>query len=56
MVAQARCSNDFSDFVMLSNAFYGESSSGSWTVKVVDTHSASDAGQLTDWSIKVFGH
>jgi len=49
-------SNNLSNFVMLSNAFYGESSSGNWTVKVVDTHSSSDAGQLTDWSIRIFGH
>jgi subtilisin family serine protease/subtilisin-like proprotein convertase family protein len=29
---------DFNDFVMLSNAFYGENVAGKWTLKVVDTH------------------
>lgn len=29
---------DLKDFVMLSNAFYGEKVKGEWTLKVVDTH------------------
>jgi subtilisin family serine protease len=29
---------DFSDTVLLSNAFYGESSQGTWTIKVTDTN------------------
>ncbi|MBU2039455.1 MAG: proprotein convertase P-domain-containing protein, partial [Gammaproteobacteria bacterium] len=29
---------DFSDTVLLSNTFYGESSQGTWTIKVTDTN------------------
>ena len=43
------------DFLMLTNAFYGESSSGTWTLKVVDG-AATDTGNITKWSIKVNGH
>lgn len=39
----------------LSNAFYGESSGGSWTLKVVDA-AASDTGALTNWQINIIGH
>jgi hypothetical protein len=48
-------SNDLTDMVMLSNAFYGEPSNGDWTIKVVDPL-VGNAGQLNDWQIKVFGH
>jgi len=47
--------NGLTNFILLSNAFYGESSSGNWTLKVVDTL-ATDTGTLTNWSIKIFGH
>jgi len=47
--------NNLSNFILLSNAFYGESSSGNWTLKVVDTL-ANDTGTLTNWSIRIFGH
>ena len=47
--------DDLENFVLLSNAFYGESSSGNWTIKLVDTI-ADNTGTLTNWSIKIFGH
>ena len=40
---------------LLSNAFYGESASGQWTLKVVDAM-PTDQGKLTKWSIKIDGH
>ena len=48
-------SNDLDDMVLLSNAFYGESSSGIWTLKIVDTM-ALDAGNVTGVAIRSFGH
>ena len=47
-------SNDLSGMVLLSNAFFGESSNGSWTIKLVDGAS-NDTGTLTNWQIRVFG-
>jgi subtilisin-like proprotein convertase family protein/subtilisin family serine protease len=41
--------------VLLSNAFYGESAAGNWTLKIVDA-AAIDTGSLTQWSIRIFGH
>ena len=43
------------DYTLLTNAFYEESSAGDWTIKVIDG-AASDVGQLTSWKIKVSGH
>jgi len=43
------------DFTLLSNAFYGENSSGNWTIKLVDA-SAGDSGKLVSWKIRVSGH
>jgi subtilisin-like proprotein convertase family protein len=48
-------SENLTDMVLTSNAFYGESSLGNWTVKVVDT-AFWDTGALNSWSIKVLGH
>ena len=48
-------SDDLAYFVLLSNAFYGESGRGNWTIKIVDTLSG-DTGILTDWMIRIFGH
>jgi subtilisin family serine protease len=48
-------SNGLTNFILLSNAFYGETSNGNWTLKVVDTNSG-NTGTLTNWSIRVFGH
>ena len=42
------------DAPLLSNAFYGESATGNWTIKVIDPK-ASDTGTLNKWSIKIFG-
>jgi subtilisin-like proprotein convertase family protein len=48
-------SNDLTNMVLLSNAFYGESTNGNWTIKVIDA-AVIDTGSLTDWSIRFFGH
>ena len=48
-------SNNLTNMVLLSNSFYGESTSGSWTIKVVDSMS-SYTGTVTGWSIRSFGH
>jgi subtilisin-like proprotein convertase family protein len=37
------------------NAFYGERSSGAWTIKVVDGDSV-DVGTLTNWKISIIGN
>jgi hypothetical protein len=44
-----------SGMVLASNAFYGEASAGSWTIKVVDGD-AVDTGTLNDWRIRIYGH
>ncbi len=41
-------------FTLLSNAFYGESSSGNWTIKVLDGKSG-NSGRLVSWELKVNG-
>lgn len=41
--------------VLLSNAFFMENSSGSWTLKIIDG-AAVDTGDLKSWKLKVFGH
>lgn len=38
---------------LLSNAFYGESPNGSWSLKIVDAHSDHD-GELQEWSIRFY--
>ena len=43
------------DVPLASNAFYGESATGNWTIKVIDP-SATQTGTLKHWSIKIFGH
>ncbi len=47
--------SDFVNAVMLSNAFYGESSRGNWQLKLIDVED-DDAGSLGSWEVKVFGH
>ncbi|MCP4914786.1 MAG: S8 family serine peptidase [Oligoflexia bacterium] len=57
---------DITDFVILSNAFYEESSQGTWTIKVVDALgsglgndfdlAATQTGTFDDWSINIIGH
>lgn len=39
----------------LTNAFYQESSSGTWTLKVIDAKSGTAAGTLTRWSLNIVG-
>jgi subtilisin family serine protease len=41
-------------FTLLSNAFYGESSKGNWTIKVLDGKSGNN-GRLVSWELKVNG-
>lgn len=57
---------DLTDFVMLSNTFYGESSAGTWTIKIIDglgnatgkdlDLATNQTGTLVNWSINVIGH
>jgi len=39
----------------VTNAFYGETGVGNWTLKVVDAK-ANNTGKLIEWKIKVFGN
>jgi hypothetical protein len=48
-------STGLSGMVLASNAFYGETSTGVWTIKVVDG-AASNTGTLTNWQIRIYGH
>ncbi len=45
----------FANVILMSNAFYGESSRGTWTLKVVDGYTGT-TGSITDFHLKVFGH
>lgn len=53
---------NLTDTILLSNAFYGEKSSGNWTLKVIDganknpDGSSGTSGTLVNWSINVYGH
>ncbi len=57
---------DLTDFVLASNAFYGESSRGVWTLKIIDGLGAatgteyddvsSQTGTLVSWDINISGH
>lgn len=58
--------DDHTNSIFLSNAFYGESSNGAWTLKVIDglgassnnsdlNTAASQNGTLANWSINVLG-
>jgi subtilisin-like proprotein convertase family protein len=44
------------DFIMATNAFYGEESEGFWKIKVVDGDSTFGTGDLLRWKILVNGH
>jgi len=48
-------SANLSNMVLLSNAFYGENPTGTWTIKVVDGE-VIDMGTLDNWAIRVYGH
>ncbi len=41
--------------ILSSNAFYGESSNGTWSLKVIDGKS-SHSGTLKNWKINILGH
>lgn len=45
--------DDFIRLRVLSNAFYGESPNGEWTLKVVDA-AEDDTGQLNSWGLRLF--
>jgi subtilisin-like proprotein convertase family protein len=47
-------SDDLDLMVLMSNAFYGESAVGTWTIKLVDV-SAGDVGSLVGWAIRIYG-
>lgn len=42
--------------IMISNAFYGESSEGFWTIKVYDGSLNQGTGDLLSWEILISGH
>ena len=43
------------NMVLLSNAFYGESSQGNWTLKVIDGKNG-NTGLLSRWKMNIIGH
>lgn len=45
---------NFSNLSLGSNAFYGEPSLGTWTIRVIDG-AQNDAGTLNSWSIEILG-
>ncbi|GAB4017271.1 MAG: S8 family serine peptidase [Bdellovibrio sp.] len=57
---------DLTNFVMLSNAFYGERSNGTWTIKLIDgldnnngnglDKATNQTGTLINWAINIIGH
>ena len=47
--------DNLDNMVLLSNAFYGESAVGNWTIKLVDT-AIIDVGSFTGWAIRIYGH
>ncbi|MDH5561463.1 MAG: Ig-like domain-containing protein [Deltaproteobacteria bacterium] len=47
---------DLIDMVLLSNAFYGESSIGEWKLKISDGQVGGGSGTLESWSIRILGH
>ncbi len=48
-------SNNMTDMVLASNAFYGETSTGNWTIKIIDGYTG-DTGTLNSWQIRIYGH
>jgi len=50
-------SDNFSNIVFTSNAFYGEETDGTWTIKVIDAANyTGGTGSLTKWSIRFYQH
>jgi subtilisin-like proprotein convertase family protein len=48
-------SADMPQISLLTNAFYGEASTGSWRIKVSDLVTG-NTGKLNSWGVKVYGH
>lgn len=48
--------NNLAGMVLTSNAFYGENSNGTWTVKVLDGWSLGGIHTLNNVKIRVYGH
>ena len=48
-------SDDITNMVLTSNAFYGEETDGNWTIRV-SVAGSYGAGTLDDWSIRFFEH
>ena len=52
--------DDWDNYVLLTNAFYGESTNGNWTVRVLDGCTAAFSGVsgavVENWSIRFFEH
>lgn len=46
--------NNISDGLLLSNAFFGEVSRGSWRIKVIDGN-LNDEGRLVSWKLNFYG-
>jgi subtilisin-like proprotein convertase family protein len=46
---------DWTNLVLTSHAFYGESSSGTWQLKLIDGKSG-QTGNLLNWSLNILGH
>lgn len=44
-----------SDYILLTNAFYGEDSNGAWKLEVIDGGTRG-TGNLSSWSIRINGH
>ena len=47
--------SNMNSWILASNAFYGESSRGNWSIKLIDGLSG-ETGTLTRWKIKFFGY
>jgi subtilisin family serine protease/subtilisin-like proprotein convertase family protein len=52
---------NLSGMLLETNAFYGESGNGTWTIKVVDGNKTAPStnntgGTLTNWQIRIYGH
>jgi subtilisin-like proprotein convertase family protein len=47
-----------SGMVLLSNAFYGENPTGTWTLRAIDSSddTGHGSGNITQWTITVYGH
>jgi subtilisin-like proprotein convertase family protein len=46
--------SNLSNIVLMTNALYAESSTGNWTIKVIDGHNGV-SGRLKSWRIKIYG-